>query len=154
ADFYPSTGSPTSLLSRRPDGAPVGLGLLLKEELGEAPKVLFCPGTDQPVDEEAELAKVGTTQAQGSYYYRHGGVTTLFTTPATEPAMTELENPGTNRFGKPIRAVAIDTQFVCSDSLATYGIKTHTHHKQRVANVLFNDGSVRALSNAGGRYTL
>src|SRR5262245_22755901 len=70
ASFYPSTGSPTSLLSLQ-GGAAVGLGLLLPEHLARAPKVLFCPGSDQPVDAGGELAKVGVTQAQGSYYYRH-----------------------------------------------------------------------------------
>src|SRR6185436_6620294 len=54
ADFYPSTGSPTSLLSLR-SGAPVGLGLLLQDCLAETPKVLFCPGTDQALDADAEL---------------------------------------------------------------------------------------------------
>ncbi|MCX6887153.1 MAG: prepilin-type N-terminal cleavage/methylation domain-containing protein, partial [Verrucomicrobia bacterium] len=59
ADFYPSTGSPTSLLSLR-SGTPVGLGLLLQQYLATQPKVLFCPGIDQPLDAQAELSKVGT----------------------------------------------------------------------------------------------
>jgi prepilin-type N-terminal cleavage/methylation domain-containing protein/prepilin-type processing-associated H-X9-DG protein len=153
AEFYPSTGSPTSLLSLR-SGAPVGLGLMLKSELANAPKVLFCPGSDQPVDADAELAKVGTTQAQSSYYYRHGGVTTLFHTPPTEPEVTRLENPGTNRLGNAIRALVIDTQFLCSFSVGEYNVKTRTHHRQKVANILFNDGSVKSLRNRDGRYTL
>src|SRR5262245_9559199 len=45
AEFYPSTGSPTSLLSLRQNGAPAGLGLMLKSELAETPRVLFCPAT-------------------------------------------------------------------------------------------------------------
>src|SRR5436190_9709718 len=76
AEFYPSTGSPTSLISLR-SGAPVGLGLLLQGYLGDASKVLFCPGADKAVNAEAELEKAGKTQAQGSYYYRHAGVTQL-----------------------------------------------------------------------------
>ena len=154
ADFYPSTGSPTSLLSLRGSGAPAGLGLLLADELAQTPKVLFCPGSDQPCDAEEELAKVGVSQAQCSYYYRHGGVTKLFYTPPSEPEMTQLDNPGTNRFGKPIRALAIDTQFICGPEMATYQIKTRTHHKQRDANVLYYDGSVRSLGNKDRRYTL
>src|SRR6187399_656862 len=71
-NFYPSTGAPTSLISLQ-SGAPVGLGLMLPHQLAAQPGVLFCPSTDQPLDTEAELAKVGTYQAQGSYYYRHGG---------------------------------------------------------------------------------
>src|SRR2546423_8589432 len=70
ADFYPSTGAPTSLLSLQ-SGAPVGLGLLLSQYIASEPKVLFCPGTDQRLDADAELAKVGNTQAQCNYYYRH-----------------------------------------------------------------------------------
>src|SRR5687768_11214241 len=58
AEFYPSTGAPTSLLSLR-SGAPVALGLALKNHLASQPRVLFCPGSDQPVDANAELAKVG-----------------------------------------------------------------------------------------------
>jgi prepilin-type N-terminal cleavage/methylation domain-containing protein len=154
ADFYPSTGSPTSLLSLRTGGAPVGLGLMLKDELAQTPKVLFCPGSDQPVDAEAELAKVGTTQAQGSYYYRHGGVTALFSTPPVEPPCTRLDNPGLNRDGKPIRALALDTQFLCSASVATYNVKPRTHHNQKTATALFYDGSARRLSNRDGRFTV
>ena len=153
ADFYPSTGSPTSLLSLR-SGAPVGLGLLLKEHLAQTPKVLFCPGTDQPVDEGAELAKVGQTQAQGSYYYRHGGVTQLFYTPTTEPESTRLDGPGSNRNGLPIRALAIDSQFLCSPAVAAFNIKPRTHHKQQFANVVYSDGHVASLSNRDRRYTL
>lgn len=128
--------------------------MLLKDQLAATPKVLFCPGSDQAVVEEAELAKVGTAQAQGSYYYRHGGVTQLFYTPLPEPESLRLENPGTNRHGQPIRALAIDSQFLCSPSLEAFNIKPHTHHKQKVANVLFIDGSVTAQSNRDRRFTL
>src|SRR5262245_36617632 len=154
AEFYPSTGSPTSLLSLRQNGAPVALGLLLADELAKTPRVLFCPGTDQSVDEEAELAKVGTTQAQGSYYYRHGGVTQLWYTPPAEPECTRLENPVNNRNGKPIRALAMDSQFLCSLTVGAYNVTPRTHHRQRYSNVLFNDGSVLSFNNHNRRFTL
>src|SRR5256885_4836240 len=80
ADFYPSTGAPTSLLSLR-SGAPAALGLLLQQYLATQPRVLFCPGSDQPLDADVELSRVGNTQAQGSYYYRHAGATNLFDSP-------------------------------------------------------------------------
>jgi prepilin-type N-terminal cleavage/methylation domain-containing protein/prepilin-type processing-associated H-X9-DG protein len=153
AEFYPSTGSPTPLLSLR-SGAPVGLGLLLKEHLARTPKVLFCPGADQPRNAQLELAKVGTNQAQGSYYYRHGGVTQLFYTPPTEPESIRLDNPGLNRNGKPIRALAIDVQFLCSTAVETYNVKPHTHHQQKFADVLFLDGSVKSFSNRDRKFTL
>ena len=154
AEFYPSAGSPTSLLSLRQNGAPAGLGLMLKSELAQTPKVLFCPGSDQPVNADVELEKVGVTQAQGSYYYRHGGVTKLFYTPPAEPEVTRFENPGNNRNGIPIRALVIDSQFLCSLSVGEYNVKPRTHHRRRVANVLFNDGSARLFNNHDGRYTL
>ncbi len=46
SNFYTVTGNVTSLLSLE-DGAPVGLGLLLKDYLAHQPTVLFCPGADQ-----------------------------------------------------------------------------------------------------------
>ena len=153
AEFYPSTGSPTTLLSLR-SGAAVGLGLLLKNHLGQTPKVLFCPGADQRVDASAELAKVGSSQAQGSYYYRHGGVTQLFYTPPAEPGSIRQDAPGVNRNGIPIKALAMDSQFLCSTSLETYNVRTRTHHRQRFANVLFFDGSVSSLPNRNGRFTV
>ena len=153
AEFYPSTGSPTSLLSLR-SGAPVALGLLLKEHLARQPKVLFCPGADQAVDAEAELKKVGTTQAQGSYYYRHGGVTQLFYTPPAEPESIQQDKPGLNRSGRPIRALAMDTQFLSSPDVLTFNIKSRTHHKQKTSNVLLFDGSVSTLANRNRQYTV
>jgi hypothetical protein len=153
-DMYPSTGSPTSLLSLGFGGAPVGLGLMLKNELAQTPKVLFCPGSDQRVDSDTELANVGVAQAQSSYYYRHGGVTRMFYSPPEPPICTQLEDPGLNRDGKPIHALVMDSQFLCSPSVATYNVKTRTHHQQRYANTLFNDGRVQALNNNKARYTV
>ena len=155
ADFYPSTGAPTSLLSLR-NGGPVGLGLLLQQHLSSQPKVLFCPGTDQPVDSEAELAKVGANQAQGSYYYRHGGNTQLFDTPNSNliPEHIQLDRLGLNRNDLPIRALAVDTQFLCPPELSAFNVKPHTHHRQKSANILFSDGHVVSRANPDGRFTV
>jgi prepilin-type N-terminal cleavage/methylation domain-containing protein/prepilin-type processing-associated H-X9-DG protein len=152
-DFYPSTGSPTSLVSLR-DGAPVGLGLMLRDELAATPKVLFCPGSDQFVDTQAELDKIGVTQAQGSYYYRHGGTTKLFYTPPEPVPHLVLDDLGTNRNGRAIAALAIDSQFLCSPSVAVFSVKPRTHHRQQFANVLFFDGHVSPQSNRDRRFTL
>ncbi len=154
-DFYPSTGAPTSLISLH-DGSPVGLGLLLAQYLAGQPKVLFCPAADQPLDADAELAKVGIDQAQCSYYYRHAGVTQLFDTPGTNatPDRLQLDNLGNNRNGLPIRALALDTMFLCPPALAVYNVKPSTNHQRRFADVLFSDGHALARSNGDGRFTV
>ncbi|HOX55348.1 MAG TPA: DUF1559 domain-containing protein [Candidatus Paceibacterota bacterium] len=155
AEFYPSTGAPTSLLSLR-SGAPAALGLLLQSYLATQPKVLFCPSSDQPLDAQAELNKVGTNQAQGSYYYRHGGNTQLFDNPAAPPPTEhlKLDSLGLNRNGLPIRALAIDTLFLCPDDLAVFNVKPRTHHQQRIADILFADGHVATRPNRDGRFTV
>jgi prepilin-type N-terminal cleavage/methylation domain-containing protein/prepilin-type processing-associated H-X9-DG protein len=155
AEFYPSTGAPTSLLSLR-SGAPVALGLLLAQHLGSHSKVLFCPSADQPLDAEVELAKVGKSQAQGSYYYRHAGNTQMFDSPFT-PVSTDhlqLDQLGKNRNDQPIRALVIDTMFLCPEDLAAFNVKPRTHHKQQTAAILFADGHVIALSNKDKKFTV
>jgi len=154
-NFYPSTGAPTSLLSLQ-SGTPVGLGLMLQNHLATQPKVLFCPSTDQPLEAEAELAKVGTYQAQGSYYYRHGGNTELFDTPGstnTNPNL-RLENLGPNRNGLPIRALVMDTLFLCPEDLAAFNVKPRTHHRQKSATILFSDGHASVRPNRDNRFTV
>ena len=153
AEFYPSTGAPTSLLSLR-DGRPVALGLLLAKYLAETPAVLFCPAGDQPIDARVELAKVGTNQAQGSYYYRHGGVTGMFENPLEPPTTLRLDAPGDNRDGRPIRALVTDTQFLCSEEIATFNLKPRTHHSQRASSLLWIDGHVSHRPNREARYTV
>lgn len=156
SNFYPSTGAPTSLLSLQ-NGAPAGLGLMLQTYLAAQPKVLFCPSTDQPLDTMAELAKVGTYQAQGSYYYRHAGNTKLFDTPGVTnppPSNIRLESLGLNRSNQPIRALVMDTMFLCPDDLVAFGIKPRTHHQQQSATILFADGSVVAHSNKDKRFNV
>jgi len=152
-DFYPSTGCPTSLLSIQ-SGAPVGLGLLLRDYIADEPQILFCPGSDQPVDAEAELARVGKTQAQSSYYYRHAGITQLFYTPPSLPDHLRVEDLGTNRNGIAISALAVDTMSLAPPDLATFNIKPRTHHHQRFANILFSDGHAASRPNTNGRFTV
>ena len=153
AELYPSTGSPTSLLSLR-SGAPVALGLLLSPHLASQPKVLFCAGSDQPLNAETELARVGNTQAQGSYYYRHAGNTRLWDTPGMSVPDLRLHSLGENRQGRPIRALAVDSQFLCPDDLSAFNVLPRTHHRRRFANVLFADGHVLSRANADGRFTV
>ena len=155
ASFYPSTGSPTSLLSLQ-GGTPVGLGLLLRRHLGEQSRVLFCPGSDQKLDAAAELAKVGTYQAQGSYYYRHGGNTALFDNLATNtaPEHIRLDALGGNRNGQPIGALAIDSQLLSPPDLEVFNVRSRTHHRQQFADILFADGHTVSRKNRDARFTV
>ena len=119
--------------------------------------MLFCPGSDQPIDANAELAKVGKQQAQSSYYYRHASVALQYDPPGEDvlhPSHIQLDNLGNNRNGQPIRALVIDTQFLVSDDFASFGITPSTHHDQISANVLYSDGHAVSLSNADGRFTV
>jgi len=155
-DFYPSSGAPTSLISLA-NGAPVGLGLLLQNHLCNQPKVLFCPSSDQPLDANAQLANVGLRQAQCSFYYRHAGNTNLFDNPnlgVPPPDHINLDNLGYNRNGLPIRALAIDTQFLCSPDLAIFGITPSTHHRQRAADILFSDGHSVSRPNRNNQFVV
>jgi prepilin-type N-terminal cleavage/methylation domain-containing protein/prepilin-type processing-associated H-X9-DG protein len=153
SSFYPSTGSPTSLLSLQ-TGAPVALGLLLDKELAQTPRVLFCPGGDQPLDTEKELSNVGKRQAQGSYFYRHAGVTQLFYTPSGPVPHLQLDNLGTNRNGKISRALVVDMNFISPPGLESFNVVTRTQHRRQVAQILFADGSVATRRNGDGRYTV
>jgi len=153
-DLYPSTGAPTSLISLG-SGAPVALGLLLGQQLGSQPKVLFCLGSDQSVNVDAQLANVGIRQAQGSYYYRHGGNTQVFgSSPTNAIGHLRLDSLGNNRNGVPIRALAMDTQFLCNQAMATFGVTPSTHHRQRFTDILFADGHALARPNANGQFTV
>ena len=155
ASLYPATGTPTSLLSIV-GGAPVGLGLLLNPYLATQPKVLFCPGNDQPLDAGVELSRVGNTQAQGSYYYRHAGMTNLSDS-ANLPAVPDhlrLEQLGLNRNGLPIRALAIDSMFLCPPEFEVFNVKPRTHHRRRAADILFADGHAVSRRNRDGRFTV
>jgi prepilin-type processing-associated H-X9-DG protein len=155
-DFYPSTGAPTSLISLS-NGQPVGLGLLLKTELARQPQVLFCPDSDQPLDEQAELANVGVQQAQCSYYYRHASVALQYDPPGVDvmsPDHILLDDLGNNRNGQPISALVMDTQFLVPDGFAAFDITPRTHHRQDWVNVLYADGHAVTLSNASGQFTV
>jgi prepilin-type N-terminal cleavage/methylation domain-containing protein/prepilin-type processing-associated H-X9-DG protein len=150
-NLYPSTGAPTSLISLG-SGAPVGLGLLLGQQLAAQPKVLFCPGSDQRLNADTQLTNVGVRQALCSYYYRHAGNTQMFGSPTLTPP--KLDVLGDNRNGTPIRALVIDTQFLAPAGMATYGILPSTHHQQRVVNTLYADGHTQSQQNRDGRFTV
>ena len=113
----------------------------------------FCsvPAAINIVDTDAQLAQVGVGQAQCSYYYRHAGNTALFDNSASPfvPTHIKLDNLGLNRNGLPIRALAMDTEFLCSPALAAYNVLPSTHHQQMYANILFADGHAAAPAQHG-----
>ncbi len=149
-DFYRTTGMLTSLISTNA-GEPVGLGLLLDEHLAAQPLALFCPGADQKVETDDELAKVGQTQAQGSYWYRHASRISQFD--PVDKRRLRLSTLAENRNGDPMRALAMDSNFVVHEQLALFGVVTRTHHESARVNVLLRDGSAATRNNADGRYT-
>ena len=156
SDLYSSTGAPTSLIGAY-TGAAVGLGLMISNHLAAEPQVLFCPGSDQPLNAATELAKVGKSQAQSGYYYRHAGNTSLFDLPGTDfsnPDHVRLDALGNNRNGLPIRALVIDSQVLAPDTMAVFGITSNSHHKKRFCNILYSDTHAVAQSNAKESYTL
>jgi len=144
SNFYTVTGNVTSLLSLE-DGAPVGLGLLLKDYLNHQPTVLFCPGADQPSEAREQLAQVGQAQAQSDFYYRHASVALLTGTP--KAFHIRLSDLGRNSKGQPIAALVADVQFLAHPSLATFQVKTRTSHQRAASNILFAAGHVTTVSN-------
>jgi prepilin-type N-terminal cleavage/methylation domain-containing protein len=151
SNFYTVIGNVTSLLSLE-DGAPVGLGLLLKQYLAQQPTVLFCPGADQPSEAQDQLARVGSSQAQCDYYYRHASVALLMGTPAA--FHVRLSDLGRNSKGQPIAALASDVQFLAHPSLAVFQVKTRTSHQRQASNFLFAAGQVSTLANRDDAFTV
>jgi len=151
SNFYTVTGNVTSLLSLE-DGAPVGLGLLLKDYLAHQPTVLFCPGADQPSEAKEQLSQVEQAQAQSDFYYRHASVALLTGTPKT--SHIRLSDLGRNSKGQSIAALVADVQFLAHPSLAVFQVKTRTSHQRAVSNILFAAGHVTTVSNRNDMLTV
>ncbi len=151
SNFYTVTGNVTSLLSLE-DGAPVGLGLLLKDYLAHQPTVLFCPGADQPSEAQEQLDRVGWAQCQSDFYYRHASVDLLTGTP--KAIHVHLSNLGRNSKGNPIAALVTDVQFLAHPSLAAFQVKTRTSHQRAANNILFADGHVKTVLNKDDKLTV
>ncbi len=141
-NFYPFTGCVTNLISLT-SGAPVGLGLMLNKQLSRTPEALFCPGADQPFDTAKQLANWGVTQAQSSYFYRHGSGFDFFAPPTTKH--TRIDNLGRNRNNVEIRALAMDSDLVVHPNYNLFGIYSRTHHRRETGNVLYADGHSKTV---------
>ena len=150
-NLYLYTGHVTNLVSLH-TGQPVGLGLLLEPYLAQHSHALFCPANDQPIMTEQEIEAIGRRQVQGSYFYRHGSVVEFSYPPDT--GHIRLADLGMNRQGRPIRALVMDGNLLAPPQFNPFGIFTRTNHRRRDVNVLYADGRVRTLSNAGDRFTI
>jgi prepilin-type N-terminal cleavage/methylation domain-containing protein/prepilin-type processing-associated H-X9-DG protein len=150
-NFYPIPGSVTSLISLQ-SGAPAGLGLMLDNQLANCKRVLFCPDADQNSLADQQLASVGIAQAQCDYYYRHASGGSIYIDPGT--SHIKLAALGLNNQGMPIRALAIDVNFLCDPGLSLFGVDTRTNHRLQTANVLFSDGHAEAFDNRSGAFTV
>jgi prepilin-type N-terminal cleavage/methylation domain-containing protein/prepilin-type processing-associated H-X9-DG protein len=150
-NFYPTTGSVTSLISLE-SGGPVGLGLMLDAQLANCKRVLFCPDADQEVNADQELAKVGTKQAQADYYYRHASGGQLYWPPGTDHL--KLANLGLNSNDIPIRALAFDANYLADGYIAVFGVWQRTYHHRQTVNVLYSDGHAVAIDNRKDPYTV
>jgi len=155
ADFYVVDGMVTSQISLLDQGKPVGLGLLLEDYLSEQPQVLFCPGSDQGLNAEAELDRVGRTQALSGYFYRHGSntIATLQQPQAIWPRHARINDLGDNRNGQPIRALTMDHNFVPNPPIPIFNVVERTNHDRRASQVLYVSGEVRSLSNGDDAFT-
>ena len=151
SNFYTATGIVTSLLSLE-DGAPVGLGLLLKDYLAHQPMVFFCPGADQPSEAREQLARVGSAQAQSDYYYRHASMASM--TGVLDTSHIRLSHLGRNRQGRPIGVLVTDVQFLAHSSLAAFQVKTRTSHQRKHSNLLFTAGQVTTAANEDDALTV
>jgi prepilin-type N-terminal cleavage/methylation domain-containing protein len=151
SNFYTVTGNVTSLLSLE-DGAPVGLGLLLSDYLAKQSSVLFCPGADQPSEASEQLARIGHSQAQSDFYYRHASVALLTGKP--KAFHIKLSDLGQSSRNQPISALVTDVQFLAHPSLAAFQVKTRTSHQQKASNILFAAGNVTTVSNRDDKFTV
>src|SRR5690606_13192276 len=84
-----------------------------------------------------------------------GSVTDLFDRPDQgTPAHLRLNDLGTNRLGRPVTALVIDTLFLCPSGLETFNVRRRTHHQQKFANTLYADGHASSLPNRDRQFTV
>ena len=60
----------------------------------------------------------------------------------------------TSPSGAPIRALCIDTIFLCPPDLETFNVRPRTHHQQKSADILFSDGHSVSRPNPDSRWTV
>lgn len=153
--LYPVPGMVTSQLSVT-SGEPAGLGLMLRDYLGSQAAVVFCPGSDVPLDSARELSNVGKRTAICDYFYRHGGNTLagLRQPPDSLDDHIVLENLGRNSNDQPIRALIADNNFRTTAAIGAFGVTNHTNHKEKWVHAGYADGHAEARRNVMKRYSV
>jgi len=156
-DFYIVNGMTTSLISTK-SGEACGAGLLINDYLSDTPEVLFCPGSDQEVRVNEELARVGTGSAISGYSYRHGGNTLtdlLNFRISGEPLDDHLKIDalGKNGNGNDIRALFVDNNFLLAPGSSFYDLFHRSNHNQAFVNIAYADGHAEQRGNNDGRYS-
>lgn len=155
-DFYIVNGMTTSLISTK-RGDACGAGLMLDDYLSDTPQVLFCPGADQDIAAQAELAKVGVGSAISSYSYRHGSNTVddlldFRINGAPLDDNITLDDLGENSDGNRIRALFVDNNFILAPGSSFYDLFHRTNHDRAFVNIAYADGHAEQRNNADQRY--
>jgi hypothetical protein len=70
------------------------------------------------------------------------------------PNHIKLDNLGYNSHGQPIRALVIDTEFLCPAGWTMFNVTPSTHHQQKFADILFSDGHAVSRPNTNGQFTV
>lgn len=153
-DFYFINGMTTSQVSSK-TGQPVGAGLMLDRYLSSKPEVLFCPGSDQPIDANHQLAQVGKGSVISGYIYRHGSNTNVellnaFGSGDRLDDVPRLGALGKNSQGLDIAALFADNNFLAN---AFSGAFYRSNHRELFVNIAYADGHVEQRDNRAGRYS-
>lgn len=153
-DFYFINGMTTSQISDKL-GQPVGAGLMLDDYLSDSPQVLFCPGSDQPIDAKEALKQVGVSSVISGYIYRHASkaqddLLESFDTKIYLRQNPSLDKLGKNSQGEDIRALFVDNNFLANAFSGTF---YRSNHDRKFANISYADGHAEQRSNADGEYS-
>ncbi|MEM6259338.1 MAG: prepilin-type N-terminal cleavage/methylation domain-containing protein [Planctomycetota bacterium] len=156
-DFYVIDGMVTSEVSTV-NGDLVGAGLLYEDYLFAVPEVFFCPGSDDNLNINNMLDRVGKDSVISGYLYRHGSNTfidsIIFNQDRQNGRMDrriKLDNLGKNSQGEPIAALFVDNNFQTAPG-STFNWLDRSNHGRVFSNIAFADGHVEQRNNADGRY--
>ena len=156
-DFYFINGMTTSQISSKL-GDPVGAGRMIDLYLGDSPQVLFCPGADQNIKAQEELARVGTGSVISSYIYRHGSNTRDELLQAII-SQDRLDDPprigqmGKNSLDQDVSALFIDNNFILVPGSSFYDAFHRSNHEEKFVNIAYVDGHAEQRDNSDGKYS-